>query len=82
GLAGAHHLGGEAEQGRFEARHIAAAVGPAELDELQKDAGIKLATAPGMNVGILAYNTRRPALSKVEVRQALDMAIDKAAIVR
>jgi len=61
---------------------IAAAVGPAELDELQKDAGIKLATAPGMNVGILAYNTRRPALSKVEVRQALDMAIDKAAIVR
>mmetsp|Transcript_891 Transcript_891/g.2090 ORF Transcript_891/g.2090 Transcript_891/m.2090 type:complete len:474 (+) Transcript_891:285-1706(+) len=27
GLAGAHHLGGEAEQGRFEARHIAAAVG-------------------------------------------------------
>ncbi|WP_239515750.1 ABC transporter substrate-binding protein, partial [Klebsiella pneumoniae] len=27
---------------------IAAAVGPAELDELQKDAGIKLATAPGM----------------------------------
>ncbi|KQV60486.1 hypothetical protein ASC95_03275 [Pelomonas sp. Root1217] len=61
---------------------IAAAVGPAELDELRKDPAIKLATAPGMNIGILAYNTRRPALAKVEVRQALDMAIDKAAIVR
>jgi ABC-type transport system substrate-binding protein len=61
---------------------IAAPVGPGELAELKKDPAIKLATAPGMNVGILAYNTRRPALAKVEVRQALDMAIDKAAIVR
>jgi len=61
---------------------IAAPVGPAELDELKKDPAIKLATAPGMNIGILAYNTRRPALAMVEVRQALDMAIDKAAIVR
>ncbi|RZI94024.1 MAG: ABC transporter substrate-binding protein, partial [Rubrivivax sp.] len=61
---------------------IAAPVGPAELADLMKDPAIKLATAPGMNIGILAYNTRRPALSKVEVRQALDMAIDKAAILR
>jgi ABC-type transport system substrate-binding protein len=61
---------------------IAAPVGPAELDELKKAPAIKLATAPGMNVGILAYNTKRAALAKPEVRQALDMAIDKAAIVR
>ncbi len=61
---------------------IAAPVGPAELDELKKDPAIKLATAPGMNIGLLAYNTKRPALAKVEVRQALDMAIDKGSIVR
>lgn len=61
---------------------IAAPVGPAELDELRKDTTIKFATAPGLNVGFLAYNTRRPALAKAEVRQALDLAIDKAAIVR
>lgn len=61
---------------------IAAPVGPAELDELKKDPAIKLATAPGMNVGILAYNTKHPATAKLEVRQALDMAIDKAAIIR
>ena len=61
---------------------VAAPVGPAELAELQKNPTIKLATASGMNVGILAYNTRRPATAKVEVRQALDMAIDKAAILR
>ena len=61
---------------------IAAPVGPAEQAELKKDPAIKFATAPGMNVGILAYNTRKPALAKLEVRQALDMAIDKAAILR
>ncbi|MFG6433325.1 ABC transporter substrate-binding protein [Roseateles sp. LYH14W] len=61
---------------------IAAPVGPAELAELQKDRAIKIATAPGLNVGVLAYNTKRPALAKPEVRQALDMAIDKASIVR
>lgn len=61
---------------------IAAPVGPAELAELQKDRAIKIATAPGLNVGVLAYNTRRPALAKPEVRQALDMAIDKVSIVR
>ncbi|KQW44673.1 MULTISPECIES: ABC transporter substrate-binding protein [unclassified Roseateles] len=61
---------------------IAAPVGPADLADLKKDPAIKLVTAPGLNVGILAYNTKRPALSKLEVRQALDMAIDKAAILR
>jgi ABC-type transport system substrate-binding protein len=61
---------------------IAAPVGPSELAELKKDPAIKLATAPGLNIGLLAYNTRRPALAKLEVRQALDMAIDKAAILR
>lgn len=61
---------------------IAAPVGPAELAQLQKDPAIKLATAAGMNVGILAYNTRKPVLANLAVRQALDMAIDKAAILR
>ncbi|MFG6414915.1 ABC transporter substrate-binding protein [Roseateles sp. DC23W] len=61
---------------------IAAPVGPVELGQLQKDPAIKLATAPGLNVGVLAYNTKKPALARLEVRQALDMAIDKAAILR
>lgn len=61
---------------------IAAPVGPAEQAALAKDAGIKFAGAPGMNVGLLAYNTTRGATAKLEVRQALDMAIDRAAILR
>jgi dipeptide transport system substrate-binding protein len=61
---------------------VAAPVGPVELAQLQKDPAVKLATAPGLNVGVLAYNTKKPALAKLEVRQALDMAIDKAAILR
>ncbi|MFN3860762.1 MAG: ABC transporter substrate-binding protein [Roseateles sp.] len=61
---------------------IAAPVGPAELAGLKQDPALKLATAPGLNVGILAYNTKKPALARQEVRQALDMALDKAAILR
>ncbi len=61
---------------------VAAPVGPIEQAQLQKDPAIRLATAPGLNVGILAFNTKKPALAKLEVRQALDMAIDKAAILR
>lgn len=61
---------------------IAAPVGPSEQAVLRKDPAIKFATAPGMSIGILAYNTKRPTLAKLEVRQALDMAIDKAAILR
>ncbi|RZJ10569.1 MAG: ABC transporter substrate-binding protein [Rubrivivax sp.] len=59
---------------------VAAAVGPVEQEDLRRDPAIKFATSPGLNVGVVAYNTRRPALAKLEVRRALDMAIDKAAI--
>ncbi len=61
---------------------LAAPVSPSELAELRRDPAMRIASAPGLNVGFLSYNTRRPALAKLEVRQALDMAIDKAAILR
>jgi ABC-type transport system substrate-binding protein len=61
---------------------VAAPVGTAELAELKRDPSIRIASAPGLNVGFLAFNLHRPTLAKLEVRQALDMAIDKAAIVR
>lgn len=61
---------------------IAAPVSPAELAELRKDPAIRVASVPGLNIGYLAYNLKRPALARLEVRQALDMALDKAAIVR
>jgi ABC-type transport system substrate-binding protein len=61
---------------------IADPVAPADLAELRKDPAIKVSTSPGMNIGYLAFNTKHPVLGKVEVRQALDMAIDKATLVK
>lgn len=37
---------------------------------------------PGFRVSILAYNTQKPALNKLAVRQALDMALNKEVLVK
>ena len=55
---------------------------PADLAEMKKDPRLKVLEQPGFNVGFLAYNTQHPPLDKPEVRRALDMAINKQAIVR
>ncbi|MFP3355411.1 ABC transporter substrate-binding protein, partial [Pseudoalteromonas sp. SIMBA_153] len=36
---------------------------------------------PGFNVGYVGYNVEKPQLSDLKVRQALDMAINKDAII-
>ncbi|WP_426198633.1 ABC transporter substrate-binding protein [Pseudomonas sp. DC3200b2] len=54
---------------------------PADLVEMKKDPRLKVLEQPGFNVGFLAYNTQHPPLDKPEVRRALDMAINKQAIV-
>ncbi|TLX60394.1 ABC transporter substrate-binding protein [Stutzerimonas nosocomialis] len=54
---------------------------PAELDALRKDPKLKMPDQPGFNLGYLAYNTEHKPFDKLEVRQALDMAINKPAII-
>jgi dipeptide transport system substrate-binding protein len=54
---------------------------PADLVEMKKDPKLQVLEQPGFNVGFLAYNTQHPPLDKPQVRQALDMAINKQAIV-
>ena len=54
---------------------------PADLVEMKQDANLKVLQQPGFNVGFLAYNVQHPPLDKPEVRRALDMAINKQAIV-
>lgn len=61
---------------------IAPITGSVELAELQGDPAITVQSAPGMNIGFLAFNLKKPPLNQLAVRQALDMAIDKAAIVK
>jgi len=52
-----------------------------DAQELAKDPNIVLNKQAGLNVGYLAFNTQRPPFDKPEVRQALELAIDKKALV-
>jgi dipeptide transport system substrate-binding protein len=53
---------------------------PAEVKTLQSDANVTLLSQAGFNEGYLAYNTTHKPVDNVDVRKALDMAIDKKAI--
>ena len=55
---------------------------PADLAEMKKDATLKVISASGLNIAFWAFNVNKPPLDKKEVRQALSMAVDRAAIIR
>jgi len=52
-----------------------------DVAPMRKDPNITVMSVPGNNVGYLTFNTKKPPLDKLEVRQALDMAIDKKRLV-
>ncbi|MEJ8796466.1 ABC transporter substrate-binding protein [Trinickia caryophylli] len=54
---------------------------PADVAALKADSRLQVPSQVGFNLGYLAYNTTRKPLDNVDVRRALDMAIDKQAIV-
>ncbi|AXO87197.1 ABC transporter substrate-binding protein [Pseudomonas parafulva] len=54
---------------------------PADLPALKQDAKLKVLSQPGFNLGYIAYNIKHPPFDRLEVRQALDMAVNKAAII-
>lgn len=54
---------------------------PADLEALKKDPNLAVPSQPGFNLGYIAYNVEHAPLDKLEVRQALDMAVDKKAII-
>ena len=55
---------------------------PADLDAMSKDGDIQLLSQAGLNIGYLSINAMKPPFDKVEVRQALAMAIDRDAILK
>jgi len=61
--------------------HIAAYPAPADVARLKADPNLTVMEQPGLNVAYLAMNTLAAPFDKVEVRRALNMAIDRKAIV-
>ncbi|MDE1166925.1 MAG: ABC transporter substrate-binding protein [Pseudomonas sp.] len=53
---------------------------PADLAALRQDPTLKVVEQAGYNVGYIAYNTQRAPFDQLPVRQALDMAVNKQAI--
>jgi dipeptide transport system substrate-binding protein len=55
---------------------------PADLDSIKNDPKLQLLSQPGLNIAYWAFNTTKPPFDKKEVRQAMNMAIDKDAIIK
>jgi dipeptide transport system substrate-binding protein len=60
--------------------HVAPYPNPADIDDLKADPNLEVMEQEGLNVGYLAYNTQQEPFDNVKVRKALNMAINKEAI--
>jgi dipeptide transport system substrate-binding protein len=61
--------------------HVMPYPNPADLDAMRKDARVTVMEQAGLNVGYLAYNTTKKPFDDVRVRKAINMAINKQAII-
>ncbi|MDB5826895.1 MAG: extracellular solute-binding protein family 5, partial [Variovorax sp.] len=61
--------------------HVMPYPNPADLDAIRKDPNVQVLEQAGLNVGYLAYNTTKKPFDDVRVRKAINMAIDKKAII-
>ena len=59
---------------------ITAYPNPADIESLSENPDIEMMEQEGLNVGYLAYNTQMEPFDQPEVRKALNMAINKQAI--
>ena len=60
--------------------HVMPYPNPADLKAMDADPAINLMQQEGLNVGYLAFNTEKPPFDNKKVRQALNMAVNKQAI--
>lgn len=60
---------------------IIPAPAPVQFEEIKKDKNLTLHTVDALNVGYLAFNTEKKPFNEVKVRQALNYATDKKAII-
>jgi dipeptide transport system substrate-binding protein len=60
--------------------HVMPYPNPADLEAMAKDPDVNLLEKEGLNVGYMAYNTKMAPFDNPKVRKALNMAINKQAI--
>ncbi|WP_218014032.1 ABC transporter substrate-binding protein [Rubellimicrobium roseum] len=61
--------------------HIMPYPAPADIEAIRADESLTLMEQPGLNVAYLAYNTQVPPFDNPQVRRALNMAMNKQAII-
>lgn len=61
--------------------HVIGAPSPADIAEMKKDPAVEMLNKEGLNLSFLAYNTLQKPFDDVRVRKALNMAINKPAII-
>jgi len=60
--------------------HVSVSVKPADLALIEKEPALQLIQQPGLNVSYIALNTQKKPFDDKRVRQALNLAIDRDAI--
>ncbi len=61
--------------------HVMPYPNPADIEGMRTDPDVVLLEQEGLNIGYLAYNTQQAPFNNVNVRKALNMAINKQAII-
>ncbi len=61
--------------------HVMPYPNPADIEAMKSNPDINVLEQEGLNVGYLAYNSTMPPFDNANVRKALNMAIDKQAII-
>jgi len=62
--------------------HIIIEPSPTDLSAMKTNKKISLMEAPGFNVGYLAMNTQKKPFDKLEVRKAVNMALNKGSYIK
>jgi dipeptide transport system substrate-binding protein len=62
--------------------HVMAYPNPAEIESMKADKNLRVLQQEGFNIGYLAFNTEKKPFNDKRVRQAINMALNKANIVK